>query len=626
MTESRPLEDKGVLKLLIQSRVFRRTLFLMFVFVLLIEGVFLHALSQEYEKENLKALNDQAQSAFTSIFLTHPYVMSDKMLLATTEMLLSGTRISGGIFYGDAGTMIGRFGEPPAPTNIQGLGDEAFGHLSTEGDRYDVLWGTIETGAPYTAHVRLNATAVQLRTEVFIVRAAVVAVLMALIITIGVSFLITPTVLAPFARLRQSLGLTPHVADTAAEEWREVHQSVFRRESPLGPDDLALDERVEERTAAMRGEIERLKETKGKLGRLAELTETAKIPILRVSHKGIILYANEPARGLLHLWGSAIGGPLPQPWGDRIAGFLERGVSGELEETWGDRTYAINVVPSPAKDAVDIYGYDVTQRKIIDKNRAQAREGIQNGQAALDTFSGVNGRAVLEERLAHALSMWRSTGDGGSLHLLEVHDFEQIAATVDHDATNELMRDVMARLRTVVGTENGVIRYSRARFAIVREGTGNPATAVSVAIDLAETLLAAMAAPFHNGTQTIRVDASVGITLYPDDADDAEQLIRNALMALDHAVGDGPNTLRFFIARLNEEVHKRHSLAADLRQALANNELVLHYQARLSLKTCRIAGPKPWCGGHATVSCCCPLTLSPWPSPAMWAWRWDAGS
>ncbi len=574
------------MKMLIQSRVFRRTLFMVFTLVLLIEGAFLYAISQEYKNENLKALNDQAQTAFMSIFLTHPYAMSDKMLLATTEMLLPGTTISGGILYEKTGRMVGRFGEPPAPTNIRNLGSGAPGNLSAEGDRYDVVWQAIDTGAPYTVHARLNATSEQLKTEAFISRAIAIAIIITLIITIGAALLITPTVLAPFARLRQTLGLTPHVADTAADEWREVHESVIRRNGPPRLDGPALEERVEERTASLRDEIQRLKDVEGKLVRLATLTETASTPILRVSHEGVVLYANEPARELLHLWGAAIGGKLPPPWSDRITGFLERGVSGEIEETWGERTYALNVVPASTNDAVNIYGYDVTQRKITNESRVRAGQG---------SFAGVNGRAVLEERLAHALAMWRSTGEGGSLHLLELHDFEQMAATVDHTATNDLMRDVMARLRTAAGSDDGVIRFGRARFAIVRERTGGTAggTAASApgdAIALAEALLDSLSAPFHNGNQTIRVDASVGITLFPDDASDADQLIRNALMALEHAVGDGPNTLRFFIARLNEEVHKRHSLTTELRQALSNNELTLQYQARLSLKTCRIAG------------------------------------
>ena len=588
-------EGNGVLKLLIQSRVFRRTLFVMFVLVLVIEGLFLYAVSQEYKKENLNALNEQAESAFMAIFLTHPYVMSDKMLLATAEMLLPGTRILGGVLYDEVGTITGRFGEPPAPVSIQRLSnmrgaEDGTGRLSMEGDRYDVLWQTIATGAPYTVHVRLNATDVQLKTEDFVARAVAVAVLLALVITLGAGFLITPTVFAPFARLRQNLGLTPHVANSAADEWQEVRDSVLSRGTPSRSIDPGLDERVKERTIVLQNEIARLKDAGGKLGRLAALTESASTPILRISQEGVILYANEPARELVHQWGATIGGPLSSPWADRISGFLERGVSGEIEETCGKRTYALTVVPAAARDAVDIYGYDVTERKRIDEGRQQTRQASQTGRSGQDVFAGINGRAALEERLAHALAMWHSTGEGGSLHLLEVHDFEQMSATVDHHTINDLMRDVMARLRTTVGAENDVIRLSRARFAIVRERTAGQSGSLAAAITLAETLLAAMAAPFHNDSQTIRVEASIGITLYPDDASDPEQLTRNGLMALEHAMGDGPNTLRFFIARLNEEVHKRHSLTADLRQALANDELTLHYQARLSLKTCRIAG------------------------------------
>ena len=578
----------GVIKMLLQSRVFRRTLFLLFALVLVIEGLFLHTISQAYKKENLSALNDQAQTAFMSLFLTHPYAMTDKMLLATTEMLLPGTQISGGILYDTTGRMIGRFGEPPAPTDIKTLSSQGFGNLSGAGERYDVVWRARDTGAPYTVHARLNATRVQLKTEDFIARAIAIAIGLTMLITLGVALLITPTVLAPFARLRQSLGLTPHVADTAADEWREVTESVLRRNGPPRLDGPALEERVEERTQTLRTEIERLKDVEGKLSRLAALTESASTPILRVSHEGVILYANEPARALLQHWGAAIGGTLPAPWRDRIAGFLERGVSGEIEESFGERTYALNVVPSSGNDAVNIYGYDITQRNLSDVSRAQSgMGGMGDGQSG---FAGINGRAVLEERLAHAIAMMRSTGTGGTLHLLEIRDFEQMAATVEHTVTNELMREVIARLRTALrtatGSEDSVIRFGRARFAIVHENSPEPADSITLAEGLIETL----SQPFHNGNQTIRVEASVGITLYPDDAGDAGQLIRNAQMALEHATGDGPNTLRFFTARLNEEVHKRHALTADLRQALRGDALTLQYQARLSLKTCRIVG------------------------------------
>jgi len=585
----------GVFKMLVQSRVFRRVLFLMFALVLVIEGLFLHGIVRAYERENLQALNDQAQTAFTAIFLTHPYKMSDKMLLATTEMLLPGTRIAGGILYEKTGRMIGRLGEPPAPVNVLSLRNDAFNRLSTEGNRYDVLWRAIDTGAPYTLHARLNATAVQLKTEAFIYRAVGIAIAVTLLITLGTIFLITPTVLVPFARLRQTLGLSPHVADSAADEWREVHETVVRRNNTPRIDGPALEERVEERTASLRTEIQRLKDAEGKLIRLAQLTESASTPILRVAEDGIVLYANEPARELLDRLGATIGGRLPGPWIDRIAGFLDRGVSGEIEETWGERVYALNVVPAASRDAVNIYGYDITQRKISDAVRTQAGQGA---------FAGVNGRAVLEERLAHALAMWRSSRKGGALFLVEINDFEQMAATVDHAAANDLMRDIMARLRTVAGSEDGVVRFSRARFAIVHESLGERAGIPTEAMTTAEALLASLSAPFHNGSQTIRVDASAGITLYPEDASDPEQLIRNGLMALEHANTDGPNQLRFFTARLNEEVHRRHLLTADLRQALANNDLSLQYQARLSLRTCRIVGAEAlvrWQRGDETL-------------------------
>ncbi|MBT7147808.1 MAG: GGDEF domain-containing protein, partial [Rhodospirillales bacterium] len=338
-----------------------------------------------------------------------------------------------------------------------------------------------------------------------------------------------------------------------------------------------IEHQVEERTAHLHDEINRLSDMGNKLSRLAALTEGASTPILRLTPDCQVLYANGPARAMLSHWGASVGGRLPSPWSDRIASFLDRGQQGEIEEIVGDHVFLLNIVPTVEGDAVNVYGYDITDRKKAEVSRQSDVH---------DAFRGVNGRSALEERLSHGLALNQSTGNAGAVHIVRVDGLDDAAADLDYDAALQLMRDAMARLRAAVGTEDSVIRLGRAMFGVVQERISGPVDAM----EMAESLMAVIAEPFHGATHTVRTASCIGISTYPDDGIDAEQLVRNAEMALEHAISEGPDTVRFFVARLNEQLQQRNTLTSDLRAALVSGDLALHYQARLSLRSCRISG------------------------------------
>ena len=234
-------------------------------------------------------------------------------------------------------------------------------------------------------------------------------------------------------------------------------------------------------------------------------------------------------------------------------------------------------MPTVEGDAVNVYGYDITDRKKAEVSRQSDVH---------DAFRGVNGRSALEERLSHGLALNQSTGNAGAVHIVRVDGLDDAAADLDYDAALQLMRDAMARLRAAVGTEDSVIRLGRAMFGVVQERISGPVDAM----EMAESLMAVIAEPFHGATHTVRTASCIGISTYPDDGIDAEQLVRNAEMALEHAISEGPDTVRFFVARLNEQLQQRNTLTSDRRAALVSGDLALHYQARLSLRSCRISG------------------------------------
>jgi EAL domain-containing protein (putative c-di-GMP-specific phosphodiesterase class I)/GGDEF domain-containing protein len=578
MSKCEPMTRKsGAFKFMLQSKLSQRVMVLVFLLVFAIEGLLIYTLTRDFEQQNLRSLEQQAQTAFTALFLTHPYEMPDKMLVATAQMLLSGTTISGGIIQRENGDFVGQFGEPPAPVSRLDQKSDFGRRLSVDKSRYDVLWSASEMGTPFTLHVRLDSTRTQLETEAFAQRAIVITLAATLIITLGALGLMGPLIFAPLARLRGQVGLPPDRAPSAGDEWRELHDTVIHHQQRPRHDGPLIEHQVEERTTHLRDEIARLNNMGAKLSRLAALTEGASTPILRLTPECQVLYANGPARTMLSQWGASVGGQLPPPWSDRIASFLDRGTQGEIEEIVGDHVFLLNIVPTPEGDAVNVYGYDITARK---------KAEISRQTDVHDAFRGVNGRSALEERLSHGLALSQSTGNTGAVHILRVDGLDDAAADLDYDAALQLMRDAMARLRATVGSEDSVIRLGRAMFGVVQEHIAAPVDAM----EMAECLMAAIAEPFHGATHTVRTASCIGISTYPDDGVDAEQLVRNAEMALDHAISEGPGTVRFFVARLNEQLQHRRTLTTDLRAALTSDDLVLHYQARLSLRSCRISG------------------------------------
>lgn len=104
----------------------------------------------------------------------------------------------------------------------------------------------------------------------------------------------------------------------------------------------------------------------------------------------------------------------------------------------------------------------------------------------------------------------------------------------------------------------------------------------------AEELIHSLSEPFRIDDQTVKTNVSIGITSFPSDGENVQQLLRNAEMALDHAKGETPTAFRFFMASTNEMVDLRASRLAALKRAVNSGSLLLQFQPRLDIKSCRI--------------------------------------
>ena len=221
---------------------------------------------------------------------------------------------------------------------------------------------------------------------------------------------------------------------------------------------------------------------------------------------------------------------------------------------------------------------DITERKRAEE---QTRRLAQH-----DPLTDLPNRALFHDRLQHALADAQRYGRRVALLLLDLDHFKDINDTLGHTAGDRLLVEVARRLFSCVRASDTVARLGGDEFAVVLTEVGQPEAAAVVARKVAHML----AEPVRLDGQEVHTGASVGITLYPADGEDPDQLLRRADMALYRAKAEGRNTYRFYAVAMGAQVEARKALERDLRRALKGGELELDFQPQLDLATGEIVG------------------------------------
>jgi diguanylate cyclase (GGDEF)-like protein len=204
-------------------------------------------------------------------------------------------------------------------------------------------------------------------------------------------------------------------------------------------------------------------------------------------------------------------------------------------------------------------------------------------RALHDPLTGLANRVLFRERLDHALARCSRLGKDVGVLFVDVDDFKEVNDQLGHAHGDELLVTLATRLRTLLRVEDTAARLGGDEFAVLLEDVVDGAEAVQVA----ERLLEELQRPVRIGGQDVTVGASVGIATGRRDAD---QLLRNADFAMYQAKADGRGRYALFEAEMHAAALSRLSLAADLRKAVANGELFLHYQPVVRVSTGEICG------------------------------------
>ncbi len=203
-----------------------------------------------------------------------------------------------------------------------------------------------------------------------------------------------------------------------------------------------------------------------------------------------------------------------------------------------------------------------------------------------DFLTGLPNRALLADRLEQSIAFAKRYDNKVALMYLDLDHFKHINDSLGHAIGDQLLQSVAKRLHACVRLSDTVSRQGGDEFVVLLPEVGEVLDAALFAAKLIE----AMTQPHLVGDYLLHVTLSIGISIYPDNAKDAETLIKNADIAMYHAKKNGRNNYQIFTPDMNVRAVARQSIKMALHQALKQREFVLHYQPKVNLESGAIIG------------------------------------
>ncbi len=223
------------------------------------------------------------------------------------------------------------------------------------------------------------------------------------------------------------------------------------------------------------------------------------------------------------------------------------------------------------------------QAEVAERRAAEQRA---HELAIHDTLTGLFNRRSLNERLEHAIATAERQKGRLALLFLDLDRFKYVNDSLGHDKGDELLKQVAARLRSVVRESDSVARLGGDEFVVLLENLHD----LEDVAEIATKICTALAHPFQLARSTVKVSASVGVGVFPEDGVNASVLMKNADLAMYEAKHQGRNGHQFYREELNRRLLERIRHEQELQLALENDEFELHYQPKVDVARGTIAG------------------------------------
>ncbi len=231
--------------------------------------------------------------------------------------------------------------------------------------------------------------------------------------------------------------------------------------------------------------------------------------------------------------------------------------------------------------SIKVEGEEEFSAFIRDITHKKESEEIIWKQANFDKVTNLPNRHMFHDRLDQEIKKAHRDGMLMALLFIDLDRFKEINDTLGHEMGDILLLETSRRISSCVRETDTVARLGGDEFTVILSEVHD----TKIIERLTQGILKIMTEPFHLGDEVVYISASIGITLYPNDAGNVDDMLRNADQAMYVAKNQGRNQASYFTAALQEATQERRRLTQDLRNALASDQLMVYFQPIIDLTT-----------------------------------------
>lgn len=257
--------------------------------------------------------------------------------------------------------------------------------------------------------------------------------------------------------------------------------------------------------------------------------------------------------------------------------------------------YQLPMLSGHENNELGIWTRKVNQLLVsIERNTHLRREAEDSLllMSQIDFLTGLPNRQELQLQLDKIIDDARDKHEGVAILCLGLDDFKNINEQHNYQVGDWLLQGIAQRLRIHTDRDGCLARLGGDQFVIVQVGIKDPEQAAVLAQNILDSLKEplVMAQTFNPDFLSIRLNATIGITLYPEDGGNTELLLQQAEQTMQLAKRGARNRYQFFIASIDLEMRKRRRLKKELKDAIINNQLHLVYQPQINYHTKKVIG------------------------------------